>query len=329
MGVYQSNDGRHLSYASLTALWAARAALIVPIQGSPICRVRLDPERGEITLITPYSLPEPDVAGLRHVTLESVTTDDTVFAELTVNTTDNVYGAYSFLAAIADQLQVHGAPLVAAVASAIRVHREVLATRGALTLEKELGLYGELLTLRLLIVTSGVGAAIEAWQGPRRGEHDFVLADADLEVKSTSTERRQHLISSLTQLVCRPEASLYLVSVQLTRTTATTGMTLPALIADTREIVGAHADALNSLLGASGWNDADADLYATHWSLRSPIASYEVNNAFPRLTIDAIRSVVARPEAVSDVSYRLDVTDLEPVSLSVLGQSASPEEEKQ
>lgn len=323
----RAEDGRHLSYANLNALWAAGAILVVPIQGTPTCRVRLDPEAGEITLITEYTLPEPDVAGLRHVTFAPVTSDDSVFAELTVTTTDNVYGAYSFLATVTDQLQERHAPLVSAVASAMAIHREVLATRGALTREREVGLYGELLVLNHLLVTQEVPAAIAAWQGPLRGEHDFVLADGDLEVKTTTAERRQHLIGSLTQLEPRPATSLYFVSVQLTRATPVTGLTLPRLVTSTRSLTGNHTSALNDLLDASGWSDGDTELYGTHWTQRARPSTYEVDTTFPRLSAAAVRAVVQRADAIADVSYRVDVTNLEPVQLRALAGFATPAQE--
>jgi hypothetical protein len=324
-----TDDGRHLSYANLSALWAAGAVLVVPIQGTPSCQVRLDPGAGEITLITEYSVPEPDVAGLRNVTFEPVTSGNAVFAELTVTTPDDVYGAYSFLATIADQLQVRHAPLVAAVASAMSIHREVLATRGALTLEKEVGLYGELLVLNHLFATQGVAAAIAAWQGPARGEHDFVLASGDLEVKTTTSEHRRHLISSLTQLEPRPSSPLHLVSVQLTRATAATGSTLSGLITTTRSAAGNHSSALDHLLDASGWSDGDTDLYRTHWTHRAQPAAYIVDASFPRLSIDIVRAGVGRSEAISDVSFRVDVSHLEPAQLSVLKGFATHEQENQ
>ena len=57
------------------------------------------------------------------------------------------------------------------------------ARRRGLTREEQVGLYGELVCLRVIAATVSMTTALEAWKGPLRGLHDFVLADRALEVR--------------------------------------------------------------------------------------------------------------------------------------------------
>ena len=87
-------------------------------------------------------------------------------AELTVSVDDNLHGAYGLLTSIADELQIEGEPLAAAVASAIQRHRGMFAGKAGLSQDKEVGLFGELLVLEYLINNIGAGPAVRVLAGP-------------------------------------------------------------------------------------------------------------------------------------------------------------------
>lgn len=309
------DDARRLTVTTLEDLWSSGAPIAIPLHGEPDCLLQLDPVAGLITLVAPYETPEPDVAKLRNVSFAAVASGDNEFAELTVRVDGNVHGAYSLLATIADGLQLDGLPLAAAVAVGCERHRNLLATLGPLTREKEIGLFGELLFVEFLIATTGSSAAIEAWQGPLSEEHDFTFAKLTVEVKTTSSERRVHTIHGLTQLVPGPGLPLSLISIQITRGSPGLGRTLPKLVADVRQNAGGHQVQIDAMLRVFGWQSDTAELYSTHWTLRSEPRAYLVNGTFPAMTPDALASVVPRFGLVSDVSYRVDLTDLEHDSL--------------
>ena len=125
----------------------------------------LHPANGTITLTTPFTPPEPDVAKWRNISFKPVASDDGDMAELTVVVEDNVHGAYGLLTSIADELQLEGEPLAAAVASAIAKHRDMFAGKAALSQDKEVGLFGELLVLEYLIDKIGAGPAVAVLAG--------------------------------------------------------------------------------------------------------------------------------------------------------------------
>jgi len=180
------DDARHLTFTTLDELWKNGAPMVLPIKGEPTCRLQLDPKNGLITLVTAYDSPEPDVAKLKNVGFNAVVEGETELAELTVRVEGNAHGAYGLLATIADELQIDKLPLAAAVAAGVARHRNVFASRGALTPEKEVGLFGELLFLEFLIHQIGAGPAVDAWQGPLSEEHDFVFDAIHIEVKTTT-----------------------------------------------------------------------------------------------------------------------------------------------
>jgi hypothetical protein len=302
-------DARHLTFVTLDTLWTAGNPVVLPIQGDPACRLLLDPKNGLITLVTDYRAPEPDVARLKNVSFQAVSDGDDELAELTVRVEGNAHGAYGLLATIADEIQIAKAPLAAAVASGVARHKNVLAARGGLTTQKEVGLYGELLFLEYLIRAAGAGPALASWQGPLSEEHDFVFYSIHLEVKTTSAERRRHVIHGLSQLVPLRGVPLSLLSIQLTRSAPDGGRSLPGLIADVRKIAGGHVVALDRCLDVLEWKPDDSDLYPTYWTLRSQPRAYAVKDDFPAMTPESIGPVVPNFALLSDVSYKVDLTD--------------------
>lgn len=104
---------------------------------------------------------------------------------------------------------------------------------------------------------------------------------------------------------------LSLLSVQLTRSSPEGGRTLPQVIANVRQIAGGHQVAVDGMLSGFGWLDDDADLYSTFWALRSYPRAYDVKNNFPAMTPDLVAPVVPNFVLLSDVSYRVDLTDLD------------------
>lgn len=303
-------DARHLTFATLDELWSAGAPMVLPIKGEPRCRLQLDPKNGLITLVSSYDTPEPDVAKLKNVGFTAVSAGDDELAELTVRVEGSVHGAYGLLATIADQLQIEKMPLAAAVAAGVARHRNVFAARGAMTTEKEVGLLGELLFLEFLIHQIGAGPATSSWQGPLSEEHDFTFDYVHIEVKTTSSERRRHVIHGLDQLVPLRGVPLSVLSIQLTRTAPDGGRTLSQVVAQVRTIAGGHQVAVDAMLSSFGWHDDDADLYSTFWALRSQPRGYDVKGDFPAMTPGLVGPVVPNFALVSEVSYRVDLTDL-------------------
>lgn len=305
-------DARHLSPATVAALWASGHPIEVPVTGDPPCRLRLDPAHAELALVTAYEVPEPDLTRYRNVTHRAVVAENGYRSEISVRVEDNVSHAHAhaLLVDIADRLQLDRTPLAGAVAAAVTRHRALLTARAVMAVEEQVGLYGELLLLEHLLTAIGSADAVAAWQGPLSEEHDYVLDEQHLEIKTTIAERRRHTVTGLTQLVPLPGTPLVLISIQLTRTTpGSGGRTLPQLIGQIRNTSGGHVVGVEDRLAALGWNDEDASLYPTFWVLRTTPRAYLVGPDFPALTPETMRHVSNRA-LVDQVTYRVDITDL-------------------
>jgi hypothetical protein len=172
----------------------------------------------------------------------------------------------------------------------------------------EIGLFGELLVLEHLSpIMASSDAAVSAWLGALKEEHDFSLPSFDVEVKTTTNERRVHWISTLTQLEPKPGIPLFLLSIQLTRAGSAVGSTLADLVDRIRSALPDHLAVLNDRFDRSGYRDTDADLYATSWVQRRAPTCYLVDDAFPALTRARVVEAVPDPHRIIDLRYRLDL----------------------
>ncbi|MFI6827894.1 PD-(D/E)XK motif protein [Kribbella sp. NPDC050241] len=310
-----SEGARHLSVANVDVVWMSGNPVVLPIVGVPTCKLDIDPPNGTVTLITAFTPPEPDVAKWRNITFRLVDSDDGELAELSVTVEDNLHGAYGLLTSVADQLQLHGEPIASAVATSITKHRNLFAGRTGLSNEKELGLFGELLILEFLIERMGPGHAVESWQGPRSEEHDFVLSEVHLEIKTTASEQRKHMMHGITQLEPLRGIPLKLISIQLTRSNHEGGLTLGQLISRVRVKAGGYRPMVDASLEALGWDDTDVKLYKTFWTQRNDPRAYDVDERFPALTADRLAAAIPNFPAVSNLSYAVDLTHFKPTDL--------------
>lgn len=296
----------------------------------PLCVLGIDPPRGELTLRTPATGSDIDVSAYRMIRTDIVEEpgDETVWFRVTVEAKGIEYEAYSLLQAVTDQLQ-QGDDLERALHVALDAFRGLLARAPRLSEDQEIGLFGELVALDRLIDGVGETKALAAWLGPRAEEHDFVLGEADVEVKTTRSERRIHVIHGLGQLTPTPGRPLHLMSVQVTGAGAAgNGETLPELIERIRRRLRSGRTDFDDRLTDCGWEDAQADrLYTTRLLVRSEPRFYNVDGAFPAITSAGLSRIVTRPELVRSIDYRIDVTDLEPQGTAPAEFTAAPTHE--
>lgn len=181
-----------------------------------------------------------------------------------------------------------------------------------LSAEAELGLFGELLTLDLLL-DAGVEPlpAIEGWQGPEDGLHDFVLGSGAIEVKTTvASAGFPAKIGSLDQLDDGDHKPLYLCGQRVTLDPD--GQTLPGRVGQLRarlEQSGALARFEVRMLHA-GYREDHADSYGRCFSsLESRILLVDAD--FPRLISAIVGPAIRRATYEMD----LDLVTSEPVTI--------------
>lgn len=302
------NDDR-LSQESLDEYFATG----VPSQHlqctAPEVILTIDPAAERFTLRTPTDGSVPDLRELRHVSVDVEDHEDgTTWSLVHIDTLEMRFGAYGVAMSVVDALR-GGASFAGAVNAAVANLRTLLASRTRLSAEQQRGLLGELLLLEQLLQEHG-STALEWWLGPAAEQHDFACPAYDLEVKTTSSERRRHTISGVDQLKPNPGRPLWLVSIQVTRAGGAEGRTLAELVARVRSLAPGD-DRLRSALQDVGWRDEDADLYTRGHILRSMPRAYLVDDDFPAITSERIRSAVPQPDLISDIIYRVDVSDWE------------------
>ncbi|MFG3225168.1 PD-(D/E)XK motif protein [Kitasatospora sp. NPDC048194] len=211
----------------------------------------------------------------------------------------------ALLADLLDHLQRTSVGPAAAVVRRIGSWQRML-VRGlgdALGPEARVGLFGELLVLRDLVVPALGENALAAWQGPQGGPKDFAWAAWGLEVKSMGGTRAR--------LRCRihgedqlDDASYdYLALVHQTLLSGAGGVSLPDLVDELRAhtaLTTQQAALENNLLEA-GWLDAHRSHYEGERWLLTARRCFRVTDGFPRVVPQML------PRGVRGVAYDIDL----------------------
>ncbi|MGW8765010.1 PD-(D/E)XK motif protein [Streptomyces sp. NPDC055815] len=218
---------------------------------------------------------------------------------------------HDLLNAIADRIITHDRTLEQAFSETVRAWSALLGRSRDIGAAKRIGLMGELAVLGSVAAAHGWSTAVDSWIGPEGEEHDFGLPEVDVEVKTTSSERRRHIVHGIGQLSPAPDRDLWLVSIQLTRGGGH-GRTLSDCARTVRRRVSEHAPSLVDLLDhklfVSGWRPDIPD--DERWRLRSAVVPLLVDGTVPRLDESAVPPEMR--DRISDITYTVDVTGLPP-----------------
>jgi len=324
------SSGRHLSPAALYEHWRSGVPVVIPLAGEPALRLRVDSPKGRLTLRAPIgvnvALPPNELV---HVRLDVSVEGDERFVE--ISTVDERYlvDGYAMLSSIADRIQLDGVEPLSALVETLATWRSILAMRDRMSAQTEVGLFGELLVVEAILAADALD--VFAWRGGLGEEHDFGFGDADVEVKTTTGERRQHWIHGLRQMVPTGSTPLWVLSAQITRGGAEQGRTLPEIIADVLSVAptAESQSHVERVVEAAGWRREQADLFGDTWRPRTPPLALRVNQSFPCLTPDYLIAGGVDVAAIRQVSYEIDLTDRPrssevPPSLAVILQHMEP-----
>jgi hypothetical protein len=302
---------RHLDLSNLQHHLREWVPVEFPVDGSPAASLFIDPHRQAVGIRIPDDGSRPDTK-LEHVRARSVHHGGTRWIEVTITDRALFLDGYPVLCAIADRVQLQGMTVAAAVSDALHLLGRLLERVDRMSIERELGLFGELLLLAGLCHSLGAARAVAGWLGPNREEHDVGVEGIDIEVKTTTSEQRSHWISSLTQLQNTPGRPLWLVSYQLTAAGSDSGHTLTQLITAVRGLVddGPPRERLEAVLTESGWRDIHEQLFVNRWQLRSHPLALHVDEEFPRLTPARLTAAQVDTVRIPDVRYRVNLTGL-------------------
>ncbi len=160
---------------------------------------------------------------------------------------------------------------------------------------QEIGLLGELWVLWRILQNLGT-EALDCWTGTSSEQHDFRLTTDDLEVKTTLSHSRDHVISSLDQLVTNEHRSLSVISIQLKPAGGGPGASLQDAVDKISQQLLRSPTSLrmfNDKITAIGYRHDNGSHYADRYCLRSGPTLVPVNSEFPRITMDSLSTALS------------------------------------
>ena len=307
-----SNQRRHEPLSVIEDYFARGISGAISVPGTPQASIMLDPLHATLGIRCPAGSGAPRLRDFQNIRFESVLDGTQLVDELLVTLNDNTQEVYAWLCSILDRVQLAKEPFALAIEGAVDSLSDLTILRHGLTKNQCVGLFGELLVLLALADNMSSGEAVSAWRGPLGEEHDFGIRKDDLEIKSTMSERREHWITGVSQLLPTGSRRLFLVSIQLTLAGESSGSSLPVLVQHARSVFHDNLKLLDRLLREVGYRDSDADLYAMRWALRTPPRFYEVVDEFPAITQSMLDKALSSSDKIVDVRYRVDLTGIPP-----------------
>jgi len=178
--------------------------------------------------------------------------------------------------------------------------------------ERSIGLYGELLVMRdLMIPQFGTRASVSGWRGFKKAPQDFQVPGFALEVKTTTASIPDRIhISNVQQLDNQGPGHMILTLVHLDRNESSGDGTLPEIVDELRTMLpDTELDLFNAGLIEVGYHDMHRDLYEHTYYVLKQRKHYEVVEDFPHITLEMI------PEGVKSVKYSISIDACGPFEL--------------
>jgi len=182
----------------------------------------------------------------------------------------------------------------------------IMAKGSGLTLEKKIGLYGELYLLKKLLLQTGLLSEIlSIWTGPETGIRDFEKDNCAIEVKTTHTHNHQKIrISSERQLDTALLQYLFLFHLSVEKRNSDEN-TLNTIVEEIYSILG-HNKLLGNILKrkliSAGYFDHHQPIYQNMSFLVREEDFYKIEGSFPRIEEKGLM------KGVGDVKYSIILT---------------------
>lgn len=306
---------RHMSPETLDEYVSSGVLAAVTIPGSPPARLVIDPSNETLALEIAWDGEDPpDIRDYVHI--DAVTRFDKVqnWSVLRIRGIGFFQEGHPLLCQVADLVQTGGIIFTDAVLTALSAYHELLSAQTRMPERAEIGLWGELFVLAMLIERLGGKQALQCWLGgDEHEERDFRFVNDDVEVKTTTAETRRHWISSITQLVPTLGRPLWLLSLQVTGAGGADGKRLPDLIelVSARLYGKARAD-FEARIADTDYRPAQPRNSFRLLGLRSRPACYRVDDNFPRLTPALLPGSPPAADRIEEVSYTVRLDGLSP-----------------
>jgi hypothetical protein len=180
--------------------------------------------------------------------------------------------------------------------------------RDLMTMEEQIGLFGELFFLRHWLLPRYGNRVVLAWEGPNGGRHDFVLGDKSYEVKtSASSKGHTHTINGLDQLEDLPAGELFLISFWI-RQNDQAAYSLTSVVESCRNYLRqdpANLSAFNLFLSRTGYSEIQRAEYEQKKYEILESALFLVDEHFPKVTPKSFSPDL--PEQVEELFYTVNL----------------------
>ena len=296
----------HLSWDNfLTSIYVSGQQRVHCVSSSPEINIFGDGIRDQIGiwLEVPDGLHIPDeFRRLSFLSVRSVSHNGKEMLEIACLSSEINRQFYVFAITLADRvLQSRESP-IEAFANELVSFASLAKEKLLLSIEKQIGLLGELLVLERMILSEGP-LATEAWVGPQGEPHDFKVGNLEFEVKTTSGTRRIHRVSNLAQLMPSLGCSLFFLSVVLGPGGKDNGFSLATKIETIERLLKENAECLKRFvrnMEALGYESAYHAQYSRVFALRRPLAIIPVGDGFPVITLKTLNL------AMGEIAHRID-----------------------
>ncbi|MBR1252280.1 PD-(D/E)XK motif protein [Bradyrhizobium sp. AUGA SZCCT0240] len=300
---------RHQDWSDFRDLVDSGNLALVVVPGSPRAVFFTESGGSRIGLRLAWSGVVP-LLRLHELSAASVAFDGERYLEVSTRQSRTYQEFYAFACSLADRVQLRGQSPSTALLESLKNWESLFAESLVLTIPAQAGLFGEIWTLQRVADNLGWPASLASWRGPDTGEHDFSLEHHDVEVKTTTRERRIHTVQSETQLQPSLQRPLYLLSLQLTLG-GLSGCSLSAAVEEIRrQVPPALEPQLLEKLKDGGWRLEHASYYNTPFLLRTPPVLVPVDETFPKLSLENLTLDPDIRARVTNVSYDIDVEGL-------------------
>lgn len=304
-----------ISWDNLNDYVNKRLAALLPVKSSRQASLFVGHDATTLGLRIPAGAEDTfEPSPYREITIELKLIDGNRVVELSTSSAELFRKFYLFSIDIVELLERTKISVPQAIIVSLGSWGQLLSRKSLMPETSQLGLHGELCFLKALIAVQG-GSAMEAWIGPRNERHDFRIADAEFEVKSTSRNQRIHIIHGLGQLEPTLKKKLFVLSFHFELAGSRSGHTLPEKVSAVRGLLkndGENLGRFEEAVEKVGYRDSDAVFYIDRFQMRSLPRLIPVNGELPRITAGQLRQSLGEQslQRIGEVTYEINADGL-------------------
>jgi hypothetical protein len=308
-------DGRFIIYQTIQRHASSGVDHRVAVHGNPHLSMLIERNLRGLFLLVPYSQDcDQLVDRFDVIKVSRIDHGGENLLKIGTDRSELIGPVLTLLCDIADRIQLDGQETSVAVNETIDRWRGLLTSTPMLSGEAERGLLGELWLLERLIASRGP-EALDTWHGPLGELHDFSMGQHGIEVKTTLSRERIHVVSNLQQLEPSEGTNLFVLSLQL-RPDGTAGSpTLPEaidLIAEQLRTDQTRAAKFADLVRRVGYDEKHRSRFASRYRLRTKPVLVRVDERFPAITRVNLAAFLGGEVSgrVVDVEYTISLDQL-------------------